>query len=166
MNLYLFSSVIKTVYNKANARYHKQMHVSKLQWEKLHPEILGLITIVASYFWLPYFLQDKITQKLMEPTITISAIGIGFLSSLLATIFASGNNEAISKFRTSNRFEYMRSYAIHAIAISFVLVLLSALILIIDGQVSKSVIVAIWNGVVIASLLSMIRISQILIVLL
>ena len=134
-----------------------------LLWERLSPYIGGLIITVLAYFRLSPGSTDKILDRLMEPTINVFAIIMGFIAALLAIVVAQPENRLLRVIGTSKVYSSIFiGYIRQAFYLAFSVTMLSGGLLLLDHRDIQHCrfATAIWLGLVSASIFASQRIVR------
>ncbi len=142
----------------------------KVLWffEKCGPCIIGTVGgILAVWGVLVYNISQEAFDKVLESTITLSSILIGFVGVLLGILFTVKDTEAISSLFKSKKKFVLKKYFKYNIIFGMLLVLLSLLLYIVEVMDDLSITVkygvyGFWGFLLLYTLSSTFRIINII----
>lgn len=92
-------------------------------FEKHFPLIFAIITSIAfGYFGINLF-KIEAFEGTLNASISVSAVLVGFMSTMVAILISNNNSHTISKIREHNGIELLNSYFAAALISGFVLAL-------------------------------------------
>lgn len=140
------------------------MKFKKLKHEKSYPWIVGLAAFGGGLF-LPEWCIRRIAHELLNPAISVAAIGVGFIGALIAIVATAVDNEALARLRTSDRHKTLKDYARHAVYLAFGISVYSALLLLFathEWARFARIPIALWVGLATATVCASYRVIDIL----
>jgi hypothetical protein len=137
--------------------------------ERFSPLFWGVITAIYSYFWIPEELHPKIIKDFLNPVINVSAITVGFLTTVMTVLITIDTKEVIQWLKSANYYQRLISYLMSAVKSAFLVAITSALGSILDTNSLPSwekIGFSLWLGLLIYTVMASYRVINIIVTIL